>query len=108
MSVALGSALGAAVLHHWFIHIANKNFQLISSSFDGINRQFLLTPQAQLAEILNKQVLMVSFKETYGLLVLLSLVCMAFFVSYRFTLSPIQVKYPKIRTIKKMLRKEIA
>jgi DHA2 family multidrug resistance protein len=95
-------------LHHGFNGIAAKNFQLLSASFDRVNQQLTKITPSQLTEILQNQALMVSFKEVYGSLVIASIGCFIAFLLYKYPYSPLKVLYPRMRTIRKMLRKEIA
>jgi DHA2 family multidrug resistance protein len=108
VSAACGSAIGAAVLHHLFNGIVTKNFQLLSANFDRVNPNLALIAPNQLGELVQNQVLMVSFKEVYGNLVLLSIGCFILFLFYKYPYTPIKALYPKMRTIKKILNKEIA
>ena len=88
--------------------MATKNFQLLSANFDRVNHHLANITPAQLGALLQNQVLMVSFKEVYGLLLILSIGCFMGFLFYKYPYFPVKTFYPKMRTIKRMLRKEIA
>jgi DHA2 family multidrug resistance protein len=108
VSAACGSALGAAVLHHLFAGITTKNFQLLSAQLDGVNYKLASLAPQQLSNLLQNQVLMTSFKEVYGLLLLWGMACLAVFLFYKYPYLPVKALYPKMRTIKKLLRREMA
>jgi len=108
MSAACGSAIGSAVLHHYFSGVATKNFQLLSANFDRVNQQLFRLDPESLGILLQKQVLMVSFKELYGYLLIFGILCFVVFLFYRYPYLPVKALYPKMRTIRRMLRKEIA
>jgi len=108
ISAACGSAIGGAILHHLFNGMATKNFQLLSANFDRVNHHLAIITPAQLGALLQNQVLMVSFKEVYGLLLILSIGCFIGFLFYKYPYFPVKTFYPKMRTIKRRWRKEIA
>ncbi|WP_181304988.1 hypothetical protein [Rufibacter sp. XAAS-G3-1] len=108
ISAACGGALGAAVLHHLFNGIAAKNFQLLSANFDRVNPQLASTAPIQLGALLQNQVLMVSFKEVYGLLLMASIGCFVVFLFYNYPYAPVKALYPRMRAIRRMLRRELA
>ena len=82
ISAACGSAICSAILGIMFKNVAAKNFMLMSSNLDDINPILGQVSQAQIGGILNEQILMVSFKEIYGILLILSIVCLLLFIVY--------------------------
>jgi len=108
MSAACGSAISGAVLHHILNHTVTKNFQLLTNNLDHVNYKLKSVTPVALQELLQRQVLMVSFKETYGILILGGFSCFFLFIFFRYPYLPVKILYPKMRTIKKMLKKEIA
>lgn len=108
ISAACGSAIGTAFLHHMFTNLTAKNFQLASAGLDRVNTSLASVSPSQLNHLLETQVLMVSFKEVYGYLVILSLACFIGFLFFRYPYLPLKTLYPKMRAIRRMLRKEIA
>ncbi len=108
VSAACGSAVVGAILHHMFSHIMIKNFQLLSMNMDRVNTQLQQYSPGQISELLVHQSMMVTFKEIYGILILLSIVFFIIFICYRYPHLPINVLYPKQKTIRKFLKKEIS
>ncbi|HYK76813.1 MAG TPA: hypothetical protein VEV16_07540 [Daejeonella sp.] len=107
ISAACGSALGAAILHHFFKVVSTKNFQLISSNIDRVSHQLIKNGNIDLYQIIQNQVLLVTSKEIYGYLVIFGMGCFISFLFYKYPHLPQNVNYPKMRSIKRMLRKEI-
>ncbi len=108
ISAACGSAVGAAILHHLFNGLATKNFQLISTNIDRVNHQLANLGNAPLEMMIRQQVLLVTSKEVYGYLVIAAMLCFVVFLFYKFPYLPKNVRYPKMKTIRRMLKKEIA
>lgn len=107
ISAATGSAIGNAILHDLFKDLAASNFELLSAPLDGLNQRLSYFSAAQLSGMLQQQVLMVSFKEVYGYLVIVGISCFIGFLFYKYPYLPVNTWYPKWRTIRKMLKKEI-
>lgn len=108
ISMGIGSAMGAAVMHHIFDITAIKNYMLLSSGIDRVNGLAAGERYEQLYDLVQVQALMVSFKEIYGYLLVIGLLCFAIFLFYKYAYLPKNVLYPRSRAIKRMLRKEIA
>ncbi len=107
VSAGFGGVFGVAVLHHIFNIISTRNFQFITSNINRVNNNLSKIGTQNINEIVQKQVSLVSFKELYGYLVICGIVCFILFVLYRYPYLPTKTYYPKMRTIKKMLKKEI-
>lgn len=107
VSAACGVAFTEAILHHFFNGIATKNFQLLSSGFDRVNEKLSSIHPSQLGEQLQNQVLMVSFKEVYGYLLMLAAVSFVVLLLFKYASLPKGNLYPKMRTIRKILRREL-
>ena len=107
VSAACGSAIGLAVLKNGFSYLATKNFQLISSNIDSVNHNLMKQSQADLSHMIQFQTLLVSFKEIYGYLVILGIVSWLILLLYQYPYFPKNLKYPKFRAIRRMVKKEV-
>lgn len=83
VSAACGSAVTGAVLHHLFSHSFTENFQVLSASMDRVNSAALQAFPQQLGALVSEQALMVTFKEIYGILVMLALAAWLFLFFFR-------------------------
>jgi hypothetical protein len=108
VSAGFGGVLGSAVLHHALKVLTNKNFTLLSAGLDRVNHKLFQVEPGVLMGQLQSQVLLVSFKELYGYLVIFALAAFVLFVLYKYPYYPKFTLYPKQRTIMKFLKKEIA
>jgi DHA2 family multidrug resistance protein len=81
-------AISGGILHHMFEHTITKNFQLLSSGTDKVNSKLQLINPAELGEMLQYQALMVTFKELYGVLIILSYLAFAIFLAYNYPYLP--------------------
>lgn len=107
ISVAVGSAWGAMVLHQLFEKLMTKNFMLISSSVDHVNQQVANFPDfGTFAHTLQMQSMVVTFKELYGLLVIAGLVFFLIFILYRYPALPTSL-YPTMGKIKAVIKREL-
>lgn len=107
VSAGFGGVLGTAVIQHIFKIIATSNFQFITSNIDNVNKSLFRVDTQSIDEIVQRQVLLVSSKELYGDLVIFGIGCFVLFILYRYPYLPTKTYYPKMRTIKKMLKKEV-
>lgn len=101
VSVAVGSAWGSALLQQTFDKLMTKNLMLLGSSIDSVNHQ--ATKLELMTQLIQGQSLMVTFKELYGVLIILGLVCLFFFILYRYPALPTHVLYPTLDTIKRVV-----
>lgn len=108
MEVTAASIIGSAVVDHLFEHLVKNNYTNIMASFDGLNNKLSKTPMENIIQVVNKQAMMVSFKEIYGLLLIAAILFFIVFLFYQYPYYPKYVKYPKLKTIRKFLKREIA
>jgi MFS transporter, DHA2 family, multidrug resistance protein len=106
VGAGFSGALGVAILKQLFKVVTTKNFQLISSNIDGVNHHAQGIPN--LESMVQQQVMMVSFKELYGMLVISGIACLTIFLLYYYPYTPNKVIYPRMRTIRQLLRKEVS
>lgn len=82
ISAACGSAICSAILGVMFKNIAAEKFMLMSSNLDTVNPILGHIDHYQIGNILGQQILVVSFKELYGILLILAILCLILFVIY--------------------------
>lgn len=82
ISAACGAAICSAILGVMFKQVAAKNFMLMSTNLDLVNPILSQLDQQKIGDILGQQILMVSFKEIFGLLLILSIISLGIFVIY--------------------------
>ncbi|MGC1631929.1 MAG: hypothetical protein WA749_07425 [Gelidibacter sp.] len=83
VSAACGSAVLGAVLKEIFSTTMSKNFQLLSMPLDRLNLQLMNVSSSGLGKALHHQAMMVSFKEIYGLMILLAILSIFIFIFYQ-------------------------
>ena len=108
VSAACGSAITGAILHHLFSHSMTKNFQLLSMNIDMVNPQLKNYSPDALGKMLQHQAMMVSFKEIYGILIIISILSMIIFICYKHPYLPKNTIFPKWKTARKKLKKDLA
>jgi MFS transporter, DHA2 family, multidrug resistance protein len=108
VSAGFGGVLGTAILHHFMNVLTSKNFMLLSSGLDHVNHKLLQVDMGAVFIQLQGQVLLVSFKELYGYLVIAAFVSLLLFTLYKYPYYPRFTLYPKRKTIVKFLKREIA
>ncbi|MBH1959901.1 MAG: hypothetical protein I8H68_07300 [Flavobacteriia bacterium] len=108
IGVATGSIIGSAFVEHLFKHIFQKNYSQISASFDAVNHKTGPMELGQIMGMVEQQAMMVSFKELYGWLIIAAVIFYILSVFYKYPYYPQNVKYPKLKTIKRYLRKVTA
>lgn len=107
ISVAIGSAWGGAVLHVLFSRLMVKNYMLVSSAVDGVNHQIGdLSNLASVGQFVQIQSLMITFKELYGVLIIVGLGFLLLFFLYRYLALPYGL-YPKMSIIKQVVKSQI-
>lgn len=107
VSAGFGGVLGTAILQHFIKVLNSKNFMLLSSGIDHVNHRLMQVDMGALFGKLQEQVLLVSFKESYGYLVIAALACLLLFILYKYPYYPKFTLYPDNRAIRKFLRKEM-
>lgn len=108
VSAGFGGLLGTAVIQNVLKELTAKNFTLLSANLDHVNHKLQKADMGAVFGLLQSEVLLVSFKELYGYLVLLALACMVVFILYRYPYYPKLTLYPRTRVIIRYLRREIA
>ena len=107
VSASFGGALGAAVLERALSVVMKKNTMLLGSELDAVHPQASHIPLGQLSGILQQQALMVSMKELYGWLTLISLFClMLFWISHN-SVRPLHALHPRYRVIRRYIKHEL-
>ena len=79
ISAACGGAIGVAVIQRMLRVISTKNFQLLSMDLDKLNSKLHQTDANTLDTLLSQQILVGSFKEIYGYLVICAII---FFIAF--------------------------
>ncbi|WP_413998586.1 hypothetical protein ACMDB5_12475 [Flavobacterium sp. W1B] len=108
ISAACGSAIAGAALLRGMNYLFTKNFQLISANIDRVNYNLFKPENAHLEQMIPQQVLLVSFKEMYGYLVLFGILFMVILILYKYPYFPKNLIYPRLKTIKKVLKLEMS
>ncbi|PRZ00971.1 hypothetical protein [Marinilabilia salmonicolor] len=106
VSASLGALLGSTLLHHLFNITAKKNFMLLSTNLDSVNQRVHQIGQGELFGVLQKQAIMVSMKELYGWLVILSLLSLMVFLFKASSLRP-KALHPKFKSIRKSIKHQL-
>lgn len=82
VSAACASAICSAILGVIFKNVAAKNFSLMSANLDVVNPILSKLNPEVIGDVLGQQILMVSFKEIYGILLLLAVLSFIIFIVY--------------------------
>jgi len=106
VSACLGALLGSTVLHHLFNITTKKNFILLSSGFDRVNQRIQHIPKGELFGALQQHSVMVSMKELYGWLCILSLLSLLAFLFRESSMRP-KALHPKFKTIRKSIKHQL-
>ena len=107
VSAAVGGAVGSAVLGRMLSIIMKKNGMLLGSTLDHVNVLANQIPKKELYGVLQQQALIVSMKEIFGWLTLLSLLCLLLFMIKESSIRPRYVLNPKYRTIRRFIKHEL-
>lgn len=106
ISACLGALLGSTILHHAFNIVTKKNFVLLSAHLDGVNQRIRHIPQGELFGALQQQSIMVSMKELYGWLCILSILTLLAFLLKRSSLRPWTL-HAKFKTIRRAIKHQL-
>lgn len=107
VSAAIGSAWGAAILGQLFKKMMAKNFTLLSSSIDSVNTQAAnIADSGMMMQVIQRQSLMVTFKELYGILIIAGLIFFLIFILYRYPALPTSL-YPTMGKIKAVVKRQL-
>lgn len=104
--LAWGALLGSTVLHQLFNITAKKNFMLLSANIDSVNHKIQQISQSELFGALQQQSMMVSMKELYGWLCIVSLISLLFFFLKESSIRPGAI-HPKFKTIRKAIKHQL-
>lgn len=107
VSAAFGGALGTAILGRALTVIMKKNAVLLGATLDHVNPLANRLSFGQLYGALQQQALMVSMKELYGWLTLLSLFCLFLFFLNENTVRPFHTLHPRYRAIRRYIKHEL-
>jgi hypothetical protein len=107
VSAGLGEALGTTVLGHALKVVMKKNEMLLGANLDNVNILATRLSKGELYGALQQQALMVSMKELYGWLVLISLFCLLVFIVKESSIRPKFAIHPKFRTIRRSIKHEL-
>ena len=107
VSASLGGAIGSAVLGHVLNITMKKNAMLLGATLDHVNPLANKIPYGELYGALQQQALMVSMKELYGWLTLISLCCLLLFMVKESSIRPKYVLHPKYRSIRRFIKHEL-
>ncbi|WP_419870194.1 MFS transporter [Chryseobacterium sp. CT-SW4] len=108
MSAACGGSIGMAVLRCILNIISAKNFQQITATMDSVNTRLHGISHRELEHRIEAQTLLVSFKEIYGYLVIGGIIMGILLMIYKYSYFPRNLVWPTMKTINKMLKKEIS
>ena len=107
VSASFGGALGAAVLEHALNGAMKKNAMLLGAGLDHVNPFVSRISAGELYGVVQQQALMVSMKELYGWLTLISLFClMLFWISHN-SVRPLHALHPRYRVIRRYIKHEL-
>lgn len=102
VSACLGALLGSTILHQVFNIAVKKNFLLLSANLDSLNQRIQHIPQGELFGALQQQSIMISMKELYGWLCILSIFSLLAFLLRESSMRP-KALHPKFKTIRKSI-----
>ncbi len=103
-SAATGAAIGAAVLHRFFNIVMKKNAMLLGAAFDNVNHTAIHIPHGQLYGALQQHAMLVSMKEIFGWLLIISLFGLILVLTSKSDVRPVRVLEPTTRTIRRLIK----
>ena len=107
VSAGLGGALGTALLSYILKIVMKKNAMLLGATLDRVNPLIRHLSPEELYAALQQQALMISMKELYGWLTLLSLLCLLLFAINESSIRPWHALHPKYRAIRRFIKHEL-
>ena len=107
VSAAFGGALGSALLNRAFMIVMKKNALQLGATLDRVNPLASHLSFGELYGALQQQALMVSMKELYGWLTMLSLCCLFLFLLKENTVRPFHALHPRYRLIRRAVKHEL-
>lgn len=107
-SAIFGAAIGNAVVGRLLDSTSLKNFNLISASFDRVNTDVNTLPIKDLYHIAYQHATIISMKEIYGWLLILSILCIIFLLLRKSDIKPNQmITHPKFKNLRKRILKRL-
>lgn len=107
-SAIFGAAIGNTLVGRLFDIISLKNFNIISSTFDHVNTNINTIRMEDLYHIAYQHAIIVSIKEIYGWLLMLSLLCILFLLFRKSDIKPNQmITHPKFKNLRKQILKRL-
>ncbi len=100
----MGAAFGPAVIGELFRKVMARNFSLLSVDAVDFNPAMAHIPFMELFGTLNRQALIVSIKEIYGLLLMIA-VCAIFVILFGFRSVRPEAIFPKWRSIRRGIKR---
>ncbi|MBX9187535.1 hypothetical protein HCG69_05475 [Bacteroides sp. K03] len=107
VSAGFGGVLGTAILGHALNVVLKKNAMLLGTTLDRVNPLANQLPAGELYGALQQQALMVSMKELYGWLTMISLLCLFLFWISENSVRPLHVVHPRYRVIRRFIKHEL-
>lgn len=102
----MGATLGPAIIGEVLQHTFAKNSVALGSALTYTNPEAGNTPLGRLMEMVQRQALVVSMKEIYGWLLIVSLVSLTVIIVSHSPLTHYSTIFPKWKTIRKMFRRQ--
>jgi hypothetical protein len=107
-SAIFGAAIGNAVVGRLLDVVSLKNFNLISASFDRVNTDVNTLPIKDLYHIAYQHATIISMKEIYGWLLIISILCIIFLLLRKSDIKPNQmITHPKFKNLRKRILKRL-
>lgn len=106
-STTLAGVIGSALLGRILTVVMTRNAVSLGATLDRVNQTAVHLPFGQLYGALQEQALMVTMKELYGWLTLLSLFCLLIFGLHESSIRPYKAIHPAYRTIRRFVKHEL-
>ncbi|MDL2231468.1 hypothetical protein LJB85_01865 [Porphyromonadaceae bacterium OttesenSCG-928-L07] len=107
ISACIGGVLGTALLGHALKVLMKKNLVLLSADIDHVNSLISRFSPGEIYGKVQLQSLMVSMKELYGWLVLVSLICLLLFMIKESSIRPQAAIHPTYRSIRRFIKHQL-
>lgn len=102
----MGATFGPAIIGELLRHTMAKNVALLGATFADFNVDAFRLSQEQLYGMVQRQAILVSMKEIYGLLLIVAIIAFVIMVVSFGPIRPSAI-FPKWKTIRKIFRKEV-
>lgn len=107
VSAACGNAIGTAIVGRVLSIVQKKNYMLLGTPLDRVNPDAAHLPLSALNGAVQEQALMVSMKEIYGWLLMVSCCCLLFLLLRKSDIRPLRAIHPAYSVIRKAFKHEI-